>query len=78
MYLVVEFMNEKKLNVKSVDPYKLNRGLIWIGSIILMICAVYMIILKTLNDYIAIAVLLGATYYHNQLLLLHWYGQSQR
>ena len=52
-------MDEKKLNDKGADPYILNRGLIWIGSIILMICAVYMIILKTLNDFITIAVLIG-------------------
>jgi hypothetical protein len=53
-------MTEKKINVKHIDPYKLNRGLIWIGSIILLICAVYMIILKTINDYIAISILLGS------------------
>jgi hypothetical protein len=57
---MVEFMKKNKMNNKSVDPYKLNRGLIWIGSIILLICAVYMIILKTLNDFITIAVLIGA------------------
>ena len=57
---MVEFMNEKKLNDKGIDPYILNRRLIWIGSTILLICAVYMIILKTLNDFITIAVLLGA------------------
>ena len=59
IYLEVELMDEKKLNDKGADPYILNRGLIWIGFIILMICAVYMIILKTLNDFITIAVLIG-------------------
>ena len=53
-------MNKNKIIDKSSDSYKLNRGLMWIGSAILLISAVYMIILKTLNDYITIAVLLGA------------------
>ena len=59
IYLVVELMDEKKLNDKCAYLYILNKGLIWIGSIILMICAVYIIILKTLNDFITIAVLIG-------------------
>ncbi len=60
IYIGCGIMNKNNMDNKSTDPYKVNRGLIWIGSIILLICSVYMIILKTLNDFITIAVLIGA------------------
>lgn len=45
---------------KIYDQYKISMRLMWIGSAILLICSVYMIILKTLNDVIAISVLISA------------------
>lgn len=53
-------MDKNKKTHKINDQYKTSRGLMWIGSAILLISAVYMIILKTLNDVITISVLIGA------------------
>jgi len=52
------------MKTKSTDKidkqYLASKALMWIGSAILLVCAVYMIIWKTFNDIIAIEVLIGA------------------
>lgn len=53
-------METTKSNNKIKDPYKANKALMWIGSLILLVSAVYMIIWKIFNDIIAIGVLIGA------------------
>jgi hypothetical protein len=53
-------MEKNKPTDKIDKQYKASMGLMWIGSAILLVSAVYMIIWKTFNDTIAIGVLLGA------------------
>jgi hypothetical protein len=53
-------MGKNKPTDKINKQYKASMGLMWIGSAILLVSAVYMIIWKTFNDTIAIGVLLGA------------------
>lgn len=43
-----------------IDNYKASMGLMWIGSGILLICALYMIIWQSFNDLIAVGVIVGA------------------
>jgi amino acid transporter len=52
---------DKNIKINKInDQYKTSMGLMWLGSAILLVCAVYMVILKTLNDVVAISVLIGA------------------
>ncbi|MBM4240450.1 MAG: hypothetical protein FJ150_02040 [Euryarchaeota archaeon] len=44
------------IDKKIIDPYRVS---MWLGSAILIILAVYMIIWKTVDDFIAIMVLVG-------------------
>jgi NADH:ubiquinone oxidoreductase subunit 6 (subunit J) len=51
---------ETKSTRKIDKQYKASKALMWVASALLIVPAVYMIIWKTFNDIIAIAVVLGA------------------
>jgi hypothetical protein len=51
---------ETKSTRKIDKQYKASKALMWVASALLLVPAVYMIIWKTFNDIIAIAVVLGA------------------
>jgi len=53
-------MENDKPSEKDDNQYKASRGLMWIGSAMLLVSSVYLIIWKTFNDTIAITVLIGA------------------
>jgi uncharacterized membrane protein YecN with MAPEG domain len=53
---------ETKPTHKIDKQYKASKALMWIGSALLLVPAVYMIIRKTFNDIIVITVFLGAMF----------------